>query len=163
MNKLILEKLFRWTDNEKKIKYILSHSNLTMDDINKAAVVSVRNPYHSFGHTLGAAEQGIRIAIAEGRPISEINLIVYALLYHDAGHPGRPGLRDEMNAFDLANSVLFPSDTIIIGPDHNRVMQSIRELILATTFPGNRGKTTDGLIRIVHDADLAHLGQGPIY
>jgi hypothetical protein len=163
MNTLILEKLFRAEENMRKIRYILSHCDVTMATINKAAVVHFRNPYHNFGHALGATEQGIRLAIAEGRSRSEINLIALTLLFHDAGHPGKVGLKDEMDAFDLANSVLLPSDTIIVGSDHVKVMQAIRELLLSTIFPGNRGKTIDGLIKIIHDADLAHLGQGHMY
>lgn len=160
---LITEKLFRVTENMKKIKYIKAHSDVTDEILLKAAVVSIRNPYHNFGHAIGATEQAMRLAIAEGRSRSEINLVAYTMLFHDGGHTGTPKKRDEPHAYSLAKSVLTPSDTIVIGKNHAKVMRRIKELLLSTIFPGNRGQTDDGLIKIIHDADLAHIGQGPVY
>ena len=50
-----------------------------------------------------------------------------------------------------------------MGSNHDAIMESMQNLILATTFPGSRGKNSDPIVRIIQDADLAHLGLGLIY
>lgn len=161
--KLITEKLFRVRENIKKLEFIIQNSDISFEIIQKAAIVSQRNPYHNFGHELGATEQAIKIAIAENRSEQEINLIALAMLFHDADHRGIVKLYDEMNAVDLASRVLTATDTIIAGADHNKVMQGMRDLILSTIFPGTRGKNNDPIVKIIQDADLAHFGHGTIY
>ncbi|MFA6251016.1 MAG: HD domain-containing protein [Candidatus Paceibacterota bacterium] len=159
----ITEKFFRVRENIQKIKFIIANSDIDIGIIRKAAILAKINPFHNFGHEVGSAEQGIRIAIAEGRPREEINLIAMTLLFHDADHRGIVQLYDEMHAFELANLVLLPTDTKIAGSDHNKVMTGMRDLILGTIFPGSRGKHSDPIVRIIQDADLAHLGLGPVY
>ena len=162
-NKNITEKLFRIRENLKKIEYITKNSDITIELIQKAAILSKKNPYHSFGHELGATEQGIRLAIAQGMSREEINLIGIALLFHDADHSGIVKLYDEMRSIELANAVLIESDTIIAGSNHTKVLENMRDLILETTFPVRRGRNDNPMVQIIQDADLAHLGQGPDY
>ncbi len=159
-SKLIHEKLFRKRENDRKIQFILENTDITVETFIKAATIAKRNPYHNFGHEIGACEQGIRIAMAENRIREEINIVAIALLFHDASHRGYVQLYDEMRAVYMAGEILDETDTAIIGPDHSKNMKSIRELILATIFPGSRGKNLNPIEQIIQDADLAHLGLG---
>lgn len=159
---VITEKFFRVRENLKKIDFVLKNSGITLELIQKAAIVSKKNPYHNFGHEIGATEQGIRLAQAEERSIEEVNLIALALLFHDADHRGIVQFYDEMHAIELASTILISSDTKMIG-EHNSVLTKMRELILGTIFPDGRAKHTNPMVWIIQDADLAHLGLGPIY
>ena len=131
---LITQKLFRVKENMKKIKFIIENSDITFELIQKASVLARKNEYHNFGHEIGATEQGIRIAIAEGRSREEINLIATALLFHDAGHIGIVRWYDEINSVNLTRSALSADDTYIIGSNHEAVMDNMQNLILATSL-----------------------------
>src|ERR1022692_359261 len=128
-SQLITKKFFRVRENMKKIDFIVTNSNVTIEIIFKAAILTKRNPYHNFGHEIGAAEQGIRLAKAEHMTAEEINLIALSLLFHDADHRGIVRIYDEMHAVELTNSVLLSTDTKIAGSDHDQVMSRISELI----------------------------------
>ena len=160
---LIAQKLFRVRENmENKMKFVLENSDVTFEFILKASVLAHPNEYHNFGHELGAAEQGIRIAIAEGKSREEINKIAFTLLIHDGGHTGIMRWYDEIHSVELMRSTFGPKDTSFIGPNHDAIMDVVQNWILGTPF-GIRGKTNDPFIRIVQDADLAHMGLGLPY
>ena len=112
---LITEKLFRNRENEKKVEFIIQNTDLTFEFIQKASVLSRQNEYHNFGHELGSAEQGIRIAIAEGKSRQEINLIAATLLVHDGGHTGIVRWYDEIHSVDLMRTAFSSTDTQIMG------------------------------------------------
>ena len=159
---LIFEKVFRRKENEKKVHFILGNTNLTFELIQKAAVLATRPPYHTFGHGLGATEQVIRIAKAEGLEPSQIDLAAFAMLFHDAGHKGIVQLYDEMHSFSLLMEVLQLEDVEMLKMPPETALGKMRDLIVATTFT-NRAKIKDPLSCIVQDADLAHLGLGVHY
>ena len=163
MHSLIKAKLFRIRENQNKINFIVANSGITENTLIKAAILAKKNPYHNFGHALGATEYAIKIAMAEKRKSDEINLITLAMLFHDARHRGFVQLYDEARAIEGADEVLDESDTEVTLLGRNTAVQKIRNLVLATIFPDARGIQNDPLARIVQDADLAHLGQGPIY
>ncbi|MEI8130437.1 MAG: HD domain-containing protein [bacterium] len=164
MNNLIREKLFRVQENENKIHFILANTSISEGTLVKGAVVARKNPYHNYGHALGATEYAIKLAIAEGLTPQEINILGLSMIFHDAGHRGRVHLYDEMRAVQLADEILDLSDTQCVhGYTRESVTQNMRNLILDTMFPDARGQKLNPLARIVQDADLAHLGQGPEY
>lgn len=159
---VIDRKFFRKKLNWDKIWYITKNSEVTLETIIKAAVISRRNPFHNFGHQVGAAEMAARIAIEEGQSIEVINLVVTACLVHDAGHQIMWRWIDEIESMTLASQVLDNDDTDIINKDHNKALAQIRTLVIDTTFD-LRGQRNDPLARIIQDADLAHVGQGVPY
>ena len=159
---LIIEKCFRPTETMKKVEFILQNSGVRWETIQKAAVVARKNPFHNFDHEVGVAEASIRLALAEEKSISEINLVALASLFHDAGHKGVAQFGDEMVSANITDTVLVDFDTQILGITRNVAVSKIRDLILATTM-SVRGKSKDSLSCIIQDADLAHLGQGPVY
>lgn len=159
------ETSFRIKEDSRKIGYILQNSDITLRTIKKAAEVSVANPYHNFDHQLGVAEQAIKLAKAEDRNRSEINLVGVIGLFHDAGFLVQKTSFPEIRSFWVAERMLDSFDTRIVSTDHSLVLTRIRDYILATAYPSARTIETrqDPLKCIVQDADLAHLGQGPFY
>ncbi len=162
IKEFIVGKVFRMTENLKKINFILKNSDITEIMLVKAANIAVGNEYHNFGHQLGVAEYAIKIAIAEKRSLAEINTVAFAGLIHDAGHKGLVTAFDEVRSLELTESIMDDKDFVIINQDKDRSVSIIRDLVFATIFT-NRGKIDDPLAKIMQDADLAHLGQGINY
>jgi hypothetical protein len=159
----ITKKLFRKRENWKKVLFILKQTNLDIAIITAAASVARLNDFHNFGHQLGAAEMGIKIARAEGLTKAEITEIAFALLFHDATHTGIPQWDDELRAIAVIKLVTSESDIKSFSKrTYDDFMTISSNLILATKF-SKRGETHNLLERIMQDADLAHLGQGPEY
>lgn len=159
MEDLIQEKLFRITENNEKVGFICRNSDVKFKTIVKAAVVAKKNGFHSFGHALGFAEQGIKMVQAEGRPRNEATLIALVGIWHDANHYGYAGVNDELRAFNITENILIEDDLEGVKLPYTQVIKKIRAGILATIIE-ERGKTTDSFLRIVQDADLAHMGLG---
>lgn len=159
----ITKKLFRKRENWNKVLYILKYTKLDISIITAAASVARLNDFHNFGHQLGAAEMGIKIARAEKLSKEETTAIAFALLFHDASHQGIVRWYDEIRAVEAVELVISESDIKGLSKKtYNDFMANNRNLILATTF--SQHGTTDNLHeRIMQDADLAHLGQGPVY
>lgn len=160
---IILTKTFRKRENWKKVRYILKNTNLSIDYIVGAAISARLNDYHNFGHQIGATEMLIKIAIAEGLSREEITQMAGAMLYHDASHRGIVQTFDEMRSFEAMEVNVDVNDYAKFSTvPFNQFMNESRDLIIATTF-SLRGKINTLKERIVQDADLAHLGQGPEY
>ncbi len=157
---LIREKVFRMRDNLKKIEFIMEHAGIPESIILKAAVVAKANFYHNFGHQLGATEDAIRIAIAEGLSKEEIYLLALAMLFHDAQHTGLARPEDELVSTIIAFKVLTDEDLAPTGKTPDQARAAIRDIIISTIF-SKRGKSNDILEKIAQDADLAHVGHGP--
>ncbi len=155
-------KYFRIRANEEKIKFILEHTDISIDIINKAQKSAIPNPYHGFGHALGVTESGILIAEACGCNREEINTIALALLFHDADHRGVHRPNDEERAATRMMSALSKEDFKICGVPTRIAQQRIRDLILSTKFSAH-GKSSDLWVCIVQDADIASIGKGPEY
>lgn len=162
LKNLILEKVFRKQENWKKVEFILSATHLDMSILVKASTVACANEFHNFGHQIGATESFINIAREAGLTQEEIDMIALIILFHDASHRGIVQRYDEMRAFDAMSLVISEKDTRNIPIPFETIMDKGRDLIIATTF-SNRGKIVSLHERLVQDADLAHLGQGPIY
>ncbi|MEI8224285.1 MAG: HD domain-containing protein [bacterium] len=159
----ITKKLFRKRENWKKVLFILKQTNLDITIITAAASVARLNDFHNFGHQLGAAEMGIKIARAEKLTKAEITEIAFALLFHDASHRGIVQWYDEIRAIEAVELVISESDVKGFSKkSYTEFMTTNRNLILATTF-SKHGETNNLYERIMQDADLAHLGQGPVY
>lgn len=159
----ITKKLFRKRENWKKVLYILKYTDLDISIITAAASVARLNDFHNFGHQLGAAEMGIKIARAEKLTKPVITEIAFALLFHDASHRGIVKWYDKIRAIEAVELVI--SETDVKGfsqKSYSDFMANNRNLILATTF-SKHGETDNLHERIMQDADLAHLGQGPVY
>lgn len=163
MESSITKKLFRKRENWKKVLFILKYTNLDISIITAAASVARINDFHNFGHQLGAAEKGIEIARTEKLSKQTITEIAFALLFHDAAHKGTPDWDDELRAIEATKLVISESDVKSFSKKtYDAFMANNRDLILATTF-SKRGETHNLHERIMQDADLAHLGQGPEY
>jgi hypothetical protein len=159
---LITKKLFRKEFNLSKVQFIIENSDITYELIVKSALIANLNPYHNFGHMLGVCEGVIKILTAEGATREEINREGLSALRHDAGHTGRVLVYDEIYSFQL-NSMIFDEDDLkITGLKKDAALAKMRDGILATIF-GNRGKINDRFAKVIQDADLGHLGYGPIY
>ncbi len=155
-------KYFRIRANEEKIKFILEHTDITIEIITKARKAANHNPYHGFGHALGVTESGIMIAEACGCSREEINTIALALLFHDADHRGVHRPDDEERAASAMMSSLSKTDLKICGVPFRIALQRIRDLILSTRFSVH-GKSGNLWVCIVQDADIASIGKGPEY
>ncbi len=157
--------LLRIKEDINEIDYIINHSDIRIQTIEKAASVSVANPYHNFDHELRVSAQAIKLARAEERSRSEINLVGTVGLFHDAGFQITREPFPEVKSFELAKNVLDDSDTRFISKNWNFVMTVLKKYILATSFPTARNpeERKDPLKCIMQDADLGHLGQGPFY
>ena len=159
----ITKKLFRKRENWKKVLYILKYTDLDISIITAAASVARLNDFHNFGHQLGAAEMGIKIARAEKLSKAVITEIALALLFHDASHRGVVQWYDEIRAIEAVELVISESDVKGFSrKSYSEFMANNRNLILATTF-SKHGETNNLHECIMQDADLAHLGQGPVY
>jgi len=161
MDTFIKSKLFRFRENEKKIWFIMQHG-IPFDTIRKACAYSIQNNFHSFGHELGVAEQAIKIALTENRNTDEVKVLGLIGLFHDAWHIGEQHIDDEMRAFELAKSAITQQDIQDFSRNHDKIISTIRDWILATIF-GQRGNRKAGLEKIIQDADLGHLWLGREY
>jgi hypothetical protein len=158
----VLNKTYRIPESKRKIFFILKNTNITMPIIEKAAQLIEKNEYHNFDHELGAAEMGIKIAQEEGYTKTECTEIVFAILLHDAGHPGFlvPGTEK------LSASLIDPNfseavfESMQLYKEYS--LKRIQFNILATVF-ADRGTSKNPDAHIMQDADLAHIGQGPYY
>ncbi len=155
-------KVFRLEENTNKIEFVTRNSSITMPLIVRAATISGPNPFHNFGHQIGVTEYAIRIAIAENRPINEIDSVAVGSTVHDAKHNGVMNPFDEVNSFEAAKQFMDPEDFKLIHENFERSIAILRDLIMATVF-SNRGKINDDLAKIIQDADVAHVGQGIVY
>lgn len=160
---LIGDYLFRKQENWKHAQFILETTGIKLGTMRKAAAMSHLNEFHNFGHALGSAATGIRIAIAQGLPQQDVSLIALALLFHDALHGGVVDPNDEIHAFDALKQVVSPAEiNSLCNLSNSKFLVFMHRLILATKF-SEHGKTNDIHERIMQDADLGHLGYGPVY
>ncbi len=156
---------FRVKEDMRKIDYIINNSDITIQTIEKAAGVSVANPYHNFDHGLGVSAQAIRLAKAEHRRKAEVNLVGTVGLFHDSGYRLSEKPFPEIKSFEVAKRVIDESDTRCISLNHEGVLLQLIKYIKATAYPSARTPQMrqDPLKCIIQDADLGHLGQGPFY
>lgn len=162
LKNLILEKVFRKEENWKKVEFILGATNLSIELFAKASAVARANPFHNFGHQIGATEASIILTRESGCHQEEVDLIAFLMLFHDASHRGIVHRFDEIRALESMESVVNENDTKNINIPFETIMTKGRDIILATAM-SNRGKITSLHEQLAQDADLAHLGKGPIY
>ncbi|MFZ2150669.1 MAG: HD domain-containing protein [Candidatus Absconditicoccaceae bacterium] len=151
-------KLFRKRENDKKIKFIIQNSGIDLQIVLQANALSNTNDYHNFGHQLGVSEVAIKLGTVQGLSSSEINALGFGGLTHDGGHTGKALIDDEMKSVELINR-FFP-DEAFTKLGFSRITN--RDLTLSTAF-SQRGKWARELAKILQDADLGNIGQGPYY
>lgn len=151
-------KLFRKKENEKKMNFILDHSDVDFSLFGLAHALSQPNGYHNFWHQLGVAETAIKIAEAEWLSRKEINLLVVTALLHDSGHTGVAKIDDEIVSVDLSIRFL----PVEICQKLGFTQTQLKDLILATTF-SQRGKYDRNLAKVIQDSDLGNVSFGPYY
>ena len=157
---VINEKVFRIGDNARKIEFIKKFANIPESIIVKSAVVAKENPYHNFGHQLGATEDAILIALQENVSPEERYILAFTMLFHDAQHTGVMRVQDEMLAMITMFQVSSDTDFTASGFPLEKAKAMARDIGLATIFSNHR-KSTNKLHQIAQDADLAHVGHGP--
>ncbi|MCX6822832.1 MAG: HD domain-containing protein [candidate division SR1 bacterium] len=151
-------KLFRKQENERKMNFIIAHSDFDFSLFGTAHALSQPNDYHNFGHQIGVAEAAITFAEAQGCSRQEINLLVVTALLHDAGHTGVARIDDEMVSVELAVRFIPAELCQKLGFTY----EQLKNLILATTF-SQRGRYDWHLAKIIQDADLGNVSFGPYY
>jgi len=151
-------KLFRESENKKKLSFILKNSDITHSIIVKSQKLSNKNSYHNFWHQLGTAESAIRIAQAQWLSRTDINLLVLVALFHDASHSWVAHPDDEEKAYEDTMNILTSEELELLWCR----VEDIKKLILATKF--SLRWTCKGMLeKIIQDADLWSLGYGPYY
>lgn len=158
----ILEKVFRKTENRKKIDFILKNTDVLINTIHKLSKINFLNPYHNFGHALGVAEYCIKLAIFANLRRNEINMLCIAALAHDSGHLGVKVDNEEKKSIKLALEKLDDVDIECTGLSFYYFKEIFKDEIKATKF-SNRKKVNNVYLNIIQDADLAHIGQGVYY
>lgn len=145
----------------KNAQFLIENTSIPFSLFSAAANSANRNPFHDFGHQLAAAVAGYRIATAEGLSQAEAAEIVCILIFHDGGHEGHVQVDDEIRAFQrMCVAMNGPRVRMFTDRPFKEFMTIARDGIMATAF-SQHGKMTGLRERIIQDADLSHLGQGP--
>lgn len=151
-------KLFRKQENERKMQFILDHSDIDFSLFGTSHALSQSNGYHNFWHQLWVAETAIKFAEAEWCTRQQINLLVVAALLHDAGHTGKASIEDEMVSVELSLRYTPQELCKKLWFSH----EQLKNLIMATTF-SERWSYETKLAKIIQDADLGNVSFGPYY
>ncbi|MEL6133518.1 MAG: HD domain-containing protein [Bacteroidota bacterium] len=110
-------------------------------------------PYHGIHHTLAVYEDTKELALAEGIASDDLELLLTAALFHDAGFTETYQNHEQVGC-EIARNAL---------PDFGyeaQAVQEICEMIMATKIPQS---PTSHLARILCDADLYYLGTSQFY
>lgn len=159
---MVLSKTYRKRESRRKIFFVLKNTHLPLKIITQAASLLQKNEYHNLDHILSATEMGIKIAYAEGYTKEECTEIAFALLLHDAGHQGFMTPIDEKRSAGMIDDNFSEVDFKSMQLEKKSSLKRIQFKIMATVF-AHRGQSTNPDARIMQDADLSHIGQGPYY
>ncbi len=159
----LAKKVFRVKSNREKIFFLLENTKITQSVLVSAAKAARPNPFHNFGHQIGAAETFVKLALIAGLSVEERTLGALGLLFHDALHTGIQLYYDEIRSFESLAQSIDDTDYITMGLRRSEEnLPKFRHIILSTVFQ-DRGGADDQYTKMVQDSDLGHLGRGTAY